>query len=57
MGAHPIEVVGVVGTDLPTLKRLGCVTEVVSWRTRTFVPAPGTIGRLLDRYPLDGAAV
>ena len=56
MGADRIEVVGAVDTDLPALKRLGCVTEVVSWRTRVFVPGADTVGRLLDRYPLDGAA-
>ncbi len=56
MGAERIEVVGPVDTDLPVLKRLGCVTEIISWRTRVFVPDADTIGRLLDRYPLDGAA-
>ena len=56
MGADRIELVGAVDTDLPALKRLGCVTEVVSWRTRVFVPGADTVGRLLDRYPLDGAA-
>ena len=56
MGADRIEVVGPVDTDLPVLKRLGCVTEIVSWRTRVFAPDADTIGRLLDRFPLDGAA-
>ena len=46
---------GPVDTDLPVLKRLGCVTEIVSWRTRVFVPGADVIGRLLDRYPLGGA--
>ena len=55
MGADRIEVVGPVDTDLPVLKRLGCVTEIVSWRTRVFAPGADTISRLLDRYPLDGA--
>jgi len=52
MGADHIEVVGPVGTGLPVLKRLGCVTKVVSWRTRVFAPGVDTISRLLDRYPL-----
>ncbi len=56
MGADRIEIAGPVDTDLPVLKRLGCVTEIISWRTRVFVPDADTIGRLLDRYPLDGAA-
>ena len=54
MGADRIEVEGPVDTDLPVLKRLGCVTEIVSWRTRVFAPSADAIGRLLDRYPLDG---
>ena len=56
MGADRIEIAGPVDTDLPVLKRLGCVTEIISWRTRVFAPDADTIGRLLDRYPLDGAA-
>ena len=53
MGTERIEVEGPVDTDLPVLKRLGCVTEIVSWRTRVFVPNVQAIGRLLDRHPLD----
>ena len=53
MGAERIEVEGPVDTDLPVLKRLGCVTEIVSWRTRVFVPGAQTVERLLERYPLD----
>ena len=53
MGAERIEVEGPVDTDLPALKRLGCVTEIVSWRTRVFVPGAQTVERLLTRYPLD----
>ena len=52
MGAERIEVEGPVDTDLPVLKRLGCVTEIVSWRTRVFAPGADVIRRLLDRYPL-----
>ena len=55
MGADRIEIEGPVDTDLPVLKRLGCVTEIVSWRTRVFAPGADAISRLLDRYPLDGA--
>ena len=53
MGTERIEVEGPVDTDLTLLKRLGCVTEIVSWRTRVFVPGAGPLDRLLDRYPLD----
>ena len=56
MGAEHIEIEGPVDTDLPVLKRLGCVTEILSWRTRVFAPCADVIGPLLDRYPLDGGA-
>ena len=55
MGASRIEVEGPADTDLPALKRLGCVTEILSWRTRVFAPGAEAVGRLLDRYPLDAA--
>ena len=53
MGASRIEVEGPADTDLPALKRLGCVTEILSWRTRVFAPGAEALGQLLDRYPLD----
>ena len=56
MGAERIEIEGPVDTDLLSLKRLGCVTEIVSWRTRVFVPGAQAIERVLERYPLDGAS-
>ena len=57
MGALRIEVEGPADTDLPALKRLGCTTEIVSWRTRVLVPGADTLARLLERWPLgEGAA-
>ena len=57
MGALRVEVEGPADTDLPALKRLGCTTEIVSWRTRVFVPGAAVLERLLDRWPLgEGAA-
>ena len=57
MGALRVEVEGPADTDLPALKRLGCTTEIVSWRTRVFVPGADTLARLLERWPLgEGAA-
>ena len=53
MGLERIEIEGPVDTDLPVLKRLGCVTEIVSWRTRVFAPNAQAVERLLQRYPLD----
>ena len=52
MGAVRIEVEGPADTDLPALKRLGCTTEIVSWRTRVLVPRAAVLERLLDRWPL-----
>ena len=52
MGAARIEVEGPADTDLPALKRLGCTTEIVSWRTRVLVPRAAVLERLLDRWPL-----
>ena len=52
MGALRVEVEGPADTDLPALKRLGCTTEIVAWRTRVFVPGADTLARLLERWPL-----
>ncbi len=54
-----IEVEGPADADLPALKRLGCVAEIVSWKTRVFVPDADTLERLIERYPVappDGAS-
>ena len=56
MGRERIEVEGPADTDLPALKRLGCTTEIVSWRTRVFVPGADTLERLLERWPLGEGA-
>ena len=54
MGTDRVEVEGASGSDLQLLKRLGCTTEIVSWRTRVFVPDADTVGRILDRRPPAG---
>ena len=54
MGADRIEVEGASGSDLQLLKRLGCTTEIVSWRTRIFAPDADTVGRILERRPPAG---
>ena len=57
MGALRLEVEGPADTDLPALKRLGCTTEIVAWRTRVLVPGADALARLLERWPLgEGAA-
>ena len=53
MGAVRIEIEGPADGDFAALKRMGCATEIVSWRTRVFVPEYIDPGRILDRWPLD----
>ena len=38
MHANRMEVIGFGPNDLPALKAGGCFTEVISWKTRLFVP-------------------
>ena len=52
MGADRIELEGPADGDLATVKRLGCTTEIVSWRTRVFVPDEAVLARLIERWPL-----
>ncbi len=52
MGANRVEIEGPADTDLPVLRRMGCTVEIVSWRTRVFVPNAGAMERILDRWPL-----
>ena len=56
MGMDRIGVEGPADTDLPTLKPLGCATEIVSWRTRVFAPRAAVLERLLDRWLLGEGA-
>jgi len=34
------------------LKTLGCVTEIVQYRARVFVPDAATLGRVIGAYPV-----
>ena len=52
MGAFRIEIHGPTDADTGTLKRMGCMTEIVSWRTRVFAPDSATLQRLIERWPL-----
>ena len=51
MGAVRVEIEGPADNDLAALKRMGCTTEIVSWRTRVFVPEYINLGRILERWP------
>ena len=55
MGANRVEIEGPADGDLAALKRMGCTTEIVSWRTRVFVPEYIDLGRILERWPLAAA--
>ena len=56
MGAVRVEIEGPADGDLAALKRMGCATEIVSWRTRVFVPEYIGLGRILERWPLAPAS-
>jgi hypothetical protein len=55
MHAPRIELVGFTDTELDRLKAAGCVSEIISWTTRLFVPidqgGPRVIARLMAAYP------
>ena len=52
MGANRIEIEGPADGDTDALKRMGCVAEIVSWRTRLFAPDRATLERVTDRWPI-----
>ncbi len=56
MGELRIELEGPADGDLAAVKRLGCTTEIVSWRTRVFVPDEAVLARLVERWPLQDLA-
>ncbi len=56
MGELRIELEGPADGDLAAVKRLGCTTEIVSWRTRVFVPGEPVLARLVERWPLQDLA-
>ncbi len=51
MGADRVEIEGPADTDLPVLRRIGCIVEIVSWRARVFVPGAHVLDRILERWP------
>ena len=52
MGANRIEIVGPTDGDTDALKRMGCIAEIVSWRTRLFAPDRETLERIVDRWSI-----
>ena len=51
MGADRIEIEGPADGDTDALKRMGCIAEIVSWRTRLFAPDTATLERIVERWP------
>ena len=52
MGAMRIEIEGPTDGDTDALKRMGCIAEIVSWRTRLFAPDRATLERVIERWPI-----
>ena len=52
MGAMRIEIEGPSDGDTDALKRMGCIAEIVSWRTRLFAPDSATLERIVERWPI-----
>ena len=52
MGADRIEIEGPADGDTAALKRMGCIAEIVSWRTRLFAPDIATLERIVERWPI-----
>ena len=52
MGAMRIEIEGPTDSDTDALKRMGCIAEIVSWRTRLFAPDRATLERIVERWPI-----
>lgn len=56
MHAHRYELSGFTPANLPLLKSFGLSSEIISWKTRLFLPTgdtgPAVLSRLLQRYPL-----
>ena len=52
MGAMRIEIEGPADGDTAQLKRMGCIAEIVSWRTRLFAPDTATLERIVEHWPI-----
>ena len=56
MSAERIEIEGPNDSDLSALKRAGCVTEIITWRTRVFAPNTSVLERIIEHWPIASAA-
>ena len=55
MNAERLEIEGPTDREIDALKRAGCVTEIVSWRTRVFAPGNDVLQRVVERWPVAAA--
>ena len=55
MGLHRVELEGPIDTHLPRLTRIGCVTELINWTNRLFVPAPHVLAQIINAWPIKTA--
>ena len=55
-GTQRIEVEGPADGQIQALRQLGCITEIISYRTRVFVPAENILARIIERWPLEQTA-
>ena len=51
-GIERAEIEGPADGHVGALKRMGCAAEIVSWRTRVFVPAEDVLARVVECWPL-----
>ena len=51
MQSRRLEIAGAKPNQLTTLKRLGCRTDLITYKTRIIVPDTDTLRAVLDRYP------
>ena len=55
-GSRRIEIVGCDAARIPELKALGCLTEIIAYKTRVFVPLDGA-NQILGRLCSSGASL
>ena len=51
-GAQRIEVEGPADAQVQALRHLGCITEIIAYRARVFVPAEAVLARIVERWPV-----
>jgi hypothetical protein len=57
MNAYRAELTGYADGEVPQLKALGLISEIIAWRLRLFIPTaegrgPAILAALLERHPL-----